>query len=296
MADGGRVFTLFSDGDRLVASAHNHAGDPVWRRDLGPFASQHGHGASPVRVDAGGRELLVFSNDQEASGGVVALDAATGEDVWRTPRPAREAAYSTPYEFISAGLNGGAPALLTASGAAGLVALDAATGRRLWATGEVPSRVVASPVLAGGRAWFLCGSGGSGKLLVAADPADGRVIAEKTRGLPYVPTPVAAGGLLFLWGDRGVVAALDPATAEPVWSERVGGNFSASPVVVGGSLLNVTEEGEVVVLNAGRRFGVRGRFPLGGPTSATPAVAGGRAVFRLTDRLVALPLTRTADR
>lgn len=305
--DAARVFTLFSDGRRTVATAFSHAGESLWRRDVGPFDSQHGHGASPVRVDLPGdgpgdgpgagpgggvRELLVFSHDQDGAGAVLALDAATGETVWTAARPSDKAAYAAPTVLRRAG----EPlTLITASGAAGLVALDAATGAERWRTGPLPARVVASPAVAGGRAWALCGSGGAGKLLVGADLSTGEVQTERTRGLPYVPSPVASDGLLFLWGDRGVVTALDAETGEAAWAERVGGNVSGSPVVVGDALVGVTMDGVVIVLNAGREYALRGRSPLGGSTSATPAVAGGRAFFRLDDRLVCLPLGPAAD-
>ena len=293
--DETRVYTLFSDGARLVATAFTHDGEEVWRRDLGGFDGQHGHGVSPVRVDvrrsSGGRAaLLVVANDQDGAGGVVALDAATGAVAWEADRPGATAAYATPIPYMSDALNGGRVALLTASSATGLAAIDAESGEELWRTGPVEPRVVASPALAGGRAWFLCGSGGAGKLLVGADPATGEVVAEETRGLPYVPTPVAAAGRLWLWGDRGTVVMLAPKTAGKVWQERVGGNFSASPVVIGDAVVNVSEAGELVAVNDSPPFGVRGRRDFGYPTNATPAVAGGLLLVRLEDRLVVLRL------
>ncbi|QDT18036.1 outer membrane protein assembly factor BamB family protein [Alienimonas californiensis] len=296
-ADASRVFALFSDGERIVLSAFTHAGEPLWRRDLGPFNGQHGHGTSPVRVDvpaedaagAGAvRELLVLTNDQDEEGGVLALDARTGEPVWTAARDSREVAYATPVVLRRPGQP---LALLTASGAAGIVALDAATGAELWRTGEFPARVVASPVIAGGKAWAQCGSGGAGKLLIGADLATGDVQVEHTRSLPYVPTPVAANGLLFLWGDRGVVTALNAADGEVVWAERVGGNYSGSPIVIGDKLVCVTEEGVVTVLAADDEYRLLGKTELGVASSATPAVSGGRVVFRLEDRLVCLPLS-----
>ncbi|MFH5802718.1 PQQ-binding-like beta-propeller repeat protein [Alienimonas sp. DA493] len=295
-ADAERVFALFSDGERIVLSAFTHAGEPVWRRDLGPFSGQHGHGTSPVRVDVPAedapganavRELLVLSNDQDDDGGVLALDAATGETVWTAARDSREVAYATPVVLRRPGKP---LALLTASGAAGIVALDAATGAELWRTGEFPARVVASPVIAGGKAWAQCGAGGAGKLLIGADLDTGEVEVERTRSLPYVPTPVAANGLLFLWGDRGVVTALDAETGEAVWAERVGGNYSGSPVVIGEKLICVTEDGVVTVLAADDEYRLLGKTELGAASSATPAVSRDRVFFRLEDRLVCLPL------
>lgn len=300
--DATRVFTVFSDGERIAMNAFTHDGEPLWRADLGSFSGQHGHGSSPVRVDVPKEdlprpdsvsELLVLTNDQDGDGGVLALDAATGETVWTTPRDSREVAYSTPVVLRRPN----EPlTLLTASGAAGLVALDAATGAQRWRTGPLPSRVVASPALAGGRAWAQCGSGGAGKRLIGVNVATGEVEIERTRSLPYVPTPVGANGLLFLWGDRGVVTALNAQTGEALWTERVGGNYSSSPIVVGDAVICVTEDGDVTALDAAATFRLRGKSTLGGACFATPAIAGQRAFFRMADRLVCLPIEAAAGR
>ena len=143
------------------------------------------------------------------------------------------------------------------------------------------------------------------------DPATGAVTVTRDRTLPYVPTPVAtrdaAGDVLHLWGDRGIVVALDAATGGELWATRVpGGNFSASPVVVGDVLVNVSESGTVVTLPAGRAAppgvaAAAGTSELGGRVFASPAVvadpdrAGGRAYFRTETRLLCLPLARAGE-
>ena len=79
-----------------------------------------------------------------------------------------------------------------------------------------------------------------------------------------------------------------------LWRGRVGGGFSASPIVVGGSVINVSADGEVVVIADGDAFEVLGRTPLGEPCRATPAVVGGRMYFRSVGRLHALDATDAA--
>ena len=303
--DANRVYTLFSDGARLVATAFTHGGEEVWRRDLGGFDGQHGYGASPVLARTVKRRgIVVASTRQDEANVLSAFDRETGEPVWTYESFGGPATYATPpgakVITVEEGVGKGAAertlaVLLTASSATGMAAVDTSDGREIWRTGPVDSRVVASPVVTGRpsdhwRAWFLCGSGGAGKLLVGADLETGEVVAEETRGLPYVPTPVEAAGRLWLWGDRGTVVILAPKTAGRVWQERVGGNFSASPIVVGDAAVNVSEAGELVAVNASPPFGVRGRRDLGSPTNATPAVAGGLLLVRLGDRLVALRL------
>ncbi|MEM9702904.1 MAG: PQQ-binding-like beta-propeller repeat protein [Planctomycetota bacterium] len=294
--DENRVFTLFSDGARTVLTAFDHAGERLWQREIGSFEGEHGHGASPIRVDlpadeaaaaGGAKELVVLAHDQNGAGAVLAFDAATGEPVWNVERSSDKAAYAAPTVLSRPG----EPlTLITASGGVGLAALDAATGAERWSSGPLPARVVASPVVVGDRAWALCGSGGAGKLLVGVNLQTGAVEVQRTRSLPYVPTPAAADGLLFLWSDRGVVTALDTETGQVEWAQRIGGNFGASPIVVGDKLVGVSMDGVVTVLDASDEFRLRGRSPLGADTQSTPAIAGGRAYFRLDDRLVCLPL------
>ena len=52
--------------------------------------------------------------------------------------------------------------------------------------------------------------------------------------------------------DVGVLTAVDAATGERVWQERVDGVFSASPVAGGGHVYFVSENGDTVVVKAGR--------------------------------------------
>ena len=80
----------------------------------------------------------------------------------------------------------------------------------------------------------------------------------------------------------------DAATGAIRWRGRVGGMFSASPIAVGGTIRNVSADGEVVTLADGDGFEVLGRAALGAECRATPAVVGGRMVFRTVDRLVAV--------
>jgi hypothetical protein len=109
-----------------------------------------------------------------------------------------------------------------------------------------------------------------------------------------VPTPLVHDGRLFLWCDDGVVSCLRVATGETVWRERVEGEFYASPVWVASHLYNVSKQGEVVVLKAGDTFEVVHRMPLGEPSYATPAVAGGVMYLRTSAHLFSLGGSRSA--
>jgi len=275
------------------AGIHVHAfsaeGTPLWQVGIGPFAGEHGFGGTPAVCD----DVLVVPNDQDDTSFVVGLDVRTGAERWRRPRQSGKASYATPLVID----RGDGPLVVLASMAHGLTALDPATGAVLWERRCLPKRAVSSPIAVGGLIVATCGDGGGDNTLVALRPPDGRraggadpaVVYTLDRGVaPYVPTPVASAGRLYLWGDRGVVTCVDAAAGATVWRGRVGGNFSASPIAVGGTIVNVSQDGEVVTIADGAAFEVLGRVPLGGTCRSTPAVVGRRMVFRSEGRLHAL--------
>lgn len=282
---GDSVYVTFADDDRYLVAAYSFDGNPLWVKDLGAFSSQHGHASSPVVW----RDLVIVPNDQDGESALVALDAREGTVVWSTPRVAKETSYSTP--FVLEGEAGPAQ-IITSCGAMGVTSTDAETGRPNWQSGPLPQRTVGSPVLAGGLIFQTCGQQGRGTLMVGVDPfakdEGKRVVFERTKTLPYVPTPVAFGRHLYLWNDNGVVVCMDEKTLEPIWTERVGGNYSGSPVCVNGVLYAAGEEGEVVTVRAAPKFELLGRSPLGEGSYATPAVAGGRMFLRTFGKVLCL--------
>ena len=275
-----------SDGVRVEALAHD--GKPRWHADLGPFQGEHGFGATPAVC----RDLLIVPDDQDDTSAVVALDTATGRERWRLPRDSAKAGYSTPLVLDPGDAT--PPLVLITSMAHGVTAVDGLTGRVVWERECFPKRTVASPILAGPLVIGTSGDGGGDNLLAAVRPpagagADPEVAYTLDRSIaPYVPTPLCVGEFVYLWGDRGVVTCVRAATGETVWRGRVGGTYSASPIAVGDTIRNVSADGEAVTIRAGESFEVLGRTPLGETCRATPAIVGGRMVFRTAGRLLAL--------
>jgi outer membrane protein assembly factor BamB len=85
-----------------------------------------------------------------------------------------------------------------------------------------------------------------------------------------------------------VLTAIDAARGERIWQERVDGVFSGSPVGGGGHVFFVSEDGDTVVVKAGRSPQIVGRNPLGERIIASPAIADGRIFIRTDDHLFAI--------
>jgi hypothetical protein len=284
--DQDRVYTAWSDAERMVARTFDHAGKLLWERDLGPFASQHGGACSPVLW----HDLVIISKEHDGESFITALDAATGAPRWKAPRHQTPTTYATPFLYEP---DAGPPALVFAGQGHGFSALSPADGTTLWELpGVFDKRVVGSPILADGLLIASCGSGEGGNYLVAARPGDTRqgthpAVAYKiTRSSPYVPTSVCAEGRLFLWADDGTVSCLRPATGEVVWQQRLGKHFFSSPVWVDGRVFCASTTGDVLVIRAGDRFELLATNPLGETVHSTPAVAGGRMFIHTTKHLV----------
>ena len=191
--------------------------------------------------------------------------------------------------------------LICVSGAMGVSSLNPENGSLNWMTGEFPMRTVASPIFANGLVFASCGGGGKGKLLIGVNPGlenktgeekPKRIQFQRDTILPYVPTPVAREGHLYLWNDNGVVSCVSLSDQENIWTKRVGGNYSGSPICLAGNLYCISEKGDVVVIAASPEYKLLGRTNLDDPSYATPAVAGGRLFLRSFHRLRCLAQTR----
>lgn len=280
--DSQHVYATWATSDNTWLAAFTHSGKPVWRKSLGPYESSHGFGSSPMVADG----VVVFADDQMSESFIVGFDANTGDELWRSPRPSGKAAYATPCVVDSPS----GKAIVAGSMAAGLAALDLATGKELWRLADVfPARVVSSPILAEGLLLAACGGGGSGKQLVAIEINEENTVATQryrlTRGVPYVPTPVVADGLMYLWHDGGRVMCVEVATGKTVWQERLGGSYGGSPIVVGEAVVAMSMEGEAVFLSTGREFRRLHTLDLGEPSQATPAVANGKLYLHTESKL-----------
>jgi outer membrane protein assembly factor BamB len=287
--DDERVYCAWSTPDEFTLVALKHDGSPAWKANLGPFASQHGFGTSPIVFE----DLLIIANDQDADSFIIAVDRASGVTRWKTPRrhlPEQNTCYTTPCIYKPAR---GPAELITCSRAHGVSSLDPRTGKSNWDAEVLTARAVSSPIVLDDTLIATCGSGNGDNRVVALRPHAGSEQPEVAYTLdkataPYVPSPVAKGDLVFLWSDRGIVSCIDGKTGDVHWRERVGGNFYGSPVRAGNYVYCIADNGDVVSVGASETFELAGRSSLGETTRSTPAVAGGRMYLRSESHLVAV--------
>jgi outer membrane protein assembly factor BamB len=288
--DSERVYILLNEPDRYVLAALNHDGSVAWKRDFGPFLSQHGCGVSPIVYDG----MVIVANEHgdsnsiranaDAKSFIVAVDAKDGTVRWQTARQTLSVAYSTPCVYEKDGQK----ALVFNSEAHGIYALDPHDGKVLWEYDQAfDKRSVSSPVIAGDVILGSCGSGGGGNFVTAVNLATGKpsLAYNIRKSAPYVPTPVTRDGLAWLLSDGGILTCIDSQTGEIKFQERLGGNFFGSPVWIDGHLYAVATNGDLVITAAKDNFQAPHRFPLGELCHTTPAVALGKLFVRTEKHL-----------
>ncbi|MGR3659688.1 MAG: outer membrane protein assembly factor BamB family protein [Paracoccaceae bacterium] len=241
VAAAGRIFTLDS---RATVAATSTSGALVWTRDLTP--------ADEKSDDASGGGLAVVSGVVYVTtgfGDLVALDAATGNIIWKQSL----AAAATGAPTVSNGV------LYLVTRDARAWAINTKDGRIRWQLQNAPSvtGVVggAAPAVDGKIVVFPFGSvqltaafrSGGFQLWTssAAGARLGRVYANIT---DITGDPVLRGGKVYVGNPSGRTVALDSGTGERIWTAGVG---AVSPVWVdGGSVFLVSDRSEIVRLNA----------------------------------------------
>ena len=283
--DSERVYVSWGVPEQLMLAAFDHDGNEVWTKDLGPYESQHGCGASPMIFG----NKVILANDQKGPSSIIALDAKTGATVWKTPRHSGAAGYGTAVARLD---YAGNPELVVNSQADGISGIDPETGEVKWSYRDAfRLRSASSAMLADGIVIGTCGSGGGGDYLIAVRPPRSagdtpEEVYQIRRNAPYVPTSLIKDGLLFLLDDSAFMSCADVKTGEVIWNERMAGRFFASPVCAGDRIFCVADDGKVTVVKAAKEFEVLGTYDLGEGSNATPAIANGKLYLRTLKHLM----------
>ena len=299
------------DGQRVVAFfgseglyCYDHAGELLWKRDFGVLEAaapdvedssgyQWGFASSPIL-----HEGQVFVQcDVQGQSFVAALDAKTGEDLWRVERD-ENSTWCTPTVCPR---GAGGEQQLVLNGYKHTAGYDLASGRELWTLaggGDVP---VPSPIVAHDLIYLTSAHGrlapihaisveAKGTLSMDPETCEGLVWSHPRKG-NYMQTLLAVADELYSCSDGGVLSCFDAKSGEPLYRERLGDGttgFSASGVAAGGVLYYSGESGEVYLVKAGREFELLGVRELGDACMATPAIAHGRLYFRTAGSLIAI--------
>lgn len=275
VADEDRVYVFLG---KSGVTAFSHEGKELWNTSVGTKTSGWGTAASPILY-----RNLVIVNASVESGSLVALDRATGDEVWRAG--GINEAWNTPVIVRS---RAGRNELVVATHGK-IRGFDPETGKSLWdCDTDITWYMVPSPAISDGVVYYLGGRSGVAALAVrtggSGDVTKTHRLWTGNRG-SNVSSPVYRGGYLYFMSDqRGTAYCLDADTGDLVYEQRLerAGQVYSSAVLAGDRVYYLTRNGQTFVLAAQPKFKQLAVNDLrdGGQFNGSPAVAGDRLLIR----------------
>lgn len=259
VTDGERIYVYFG---MTGLFCYDMEGELLWKKDLGAYETQNGWGTgtSPVIFN----DVLYVQVDNEQNSFLVALEAESGEQIWKVGRD-EKTNYSTPIiwknslrtELVLGGYKGRG--------------YDPVTGEVLWELTmagryNIPSAVAVKDYLYMGNAgfrdvpstFFAVEAGAEGDISPAEGESSNESVVWSSQEAPTGnPSPLVYDGLVYLLSSRGGdLSCLDAATGEIIYQEKVDGVGAcwASPWAHEDKIYFIDEQGVTSVVKAGREF------------------------------------------
>jgi len=236
-----RIYTMDADG--VIDAFDAKTGKRLWKRKTAPKIDEDNAFLGGAMALEQGR---LFATTGAAQ--VVALDATTGNELWRSP-------VDTPIRAAPT-VNGGRVFVVTVDNQ--VVAMAANDGRKLWNYAGAS----ASTILLGGTAPAVDGG------VVVAALTTGELVAlrvdtgttlwsenivavrrtEAAANLPdIVGRPVIDRGRVYAVGQSGIMVAIDLRTGQRVWEVPMAGIYA--PWVAGDFLYAISVDSEVICVD-----------------------------------------------
>ena len=262
-SDGQRVFVAYGSG---IVAGYSVDGEQLWMRFVEGSRLNFGHSSSPLLV---GDKLIVHYQD------LVALDAETGNEIWRVEAKARHA---TPIATTI----GDEVVVITPAGNV----LRASDGKEIGKVGMNTSEC--TPVLHDGIL-FAHQNGSVSAFEIpkqTGDELEFELLWKATGARDRrTPSGVYHDGLLYGVTTSGIMEVLDAESGEVVYKKRLGMKRVYSSVTAAGDHLFICGTGgEMLVLETGSEYKEVARNKLEGCGSC-PVFVGKRMYLRGQEHL-----------
>ncbi len=301
--------TIATDGTFVLAFfgseglyCYDRDGKRIWSKNLGDLDSgwfydseyQWGFGSSPILHDGN----VIVQCDVQKDSFVTALRLSDGETVWRTSRD-EIPSWSTPCVHTTP-----AGPLLITNATRAIRGYDASTGVELWSLVGSSEIVVPTPIVAYDTMVISSGYSPIQPIYAVTLNAHGNVslaVGEQqnqfirwsdAKAGPYMPSPLAYRGRLYVCKNNGAVSCFDLASGKRYYTKRLKSegtlSFVASPVAADGHIYFPAEDGHVLVLRDGEKFQQVADNTVGENVLATPAICRGKLYIRGQQHIFAL--------
>jgi outer membrane protein assembly factor BamB len=276
--DGRRLYVWFGSAGLYCYSLD---GELIWKRDLGPAQTRlsFGEASSPMLHDG----KLIVTRDLDSQSSITVFDAKTGDTIWRKERD-EPSCWATPIVVEHEGIE-----QLITNAHHRVRSYDLANGDLIWQCGGQVFNVTPSPVTDGEAVYCMSGYRGSSAMALPLDATgditdSDQIVWSKSRGTPYVPSPILYDGLLcFNQTNDAILTCLDAKTGQTLIERTrmpsIRGLY-ASPVGASNRVYFVGRNGVTLVLEKGPEFRVLATNKLDEPMDATPALVGNQVFLR----------------
>jgi outer membrane protein assembly factor BamB len=275
--DGKTVFVSFRVGDDIVMAAYElTTGKQLWLVRPGTHVGEWGYSNEPVLFE----DKVILDGDSKGDSFLVALDKASGKEVWRVNRTNKGISYSAPMIRELGGR-----LQLIQCGDRRVAGFDPKTGKEFWFVDGPSQEFAATPAYSEKAGLIFASSSWPKQVLVAIRP-DGtgdvtntHVAWSDTRGGPYVPSMMVFGDYLLTVNNGGTAFCFEAATGKVLWEEKLGRHHS-SPIRLGDRIYWINDDGQINVFRPGPKFDRVAQFQLGEPCYASPAISDGQVFLR----------------
>jgi len=281
-SDGERIFALFSCNDLVCLDLD---GNLLWYRGLNfdypNLSNSLGMASSPVIVG----DTLVTQVENDSESLALGIDVATGLSRWTSPRP-KKANWTSPVVLTT-----GDSSVVLLQSSAGIDAIQPATGEVVWkyhdGASTIPSSVASDGVI-------YVPSHGITALRLADNSSNPETVWQVDRLGPSTASPIIYQDRLFTLNRTNVLLCSDLKDGSTKWQLRLEGPFSSTPVAAGGHLYFFNEKGMGQVVKIEEEKGeLVSSNDLGEMILCTPAVANGALYVRSDQHLWKIaPTTR----
>lgn len=300
----GEAFTAEKDGDivwtldmitAVGTFPHNLANSsPVALGDLVYVGTSNGHDESHVKVPAPRAPSLI------------AVHKDTGQLVW-SDNSVEDRILHGQWSSPAVGRIEGVDQVIFGQGDGWVRGFLATTGKKLWEFDTNPkdsvwpatrNEIISTAVIHDGRVYVANGQdpehGEGVGHLYAIDPGKRGDITRTGLVWRYdkirrsLSTAAVHDGIVYYPDYSGFLHALDASTGQPLWTHDTFAAVWGSPLYADGRVYLGDEDGDVVILQAGKEKKVLGEMTMGSSVYATPVAARGTLYISNRNQLFAL--------
>lgn len=307
VVDGERVYACFG---RVGLFCFDLSGELVWSSNVGSDGALRDWEVASSPAFDGDRLFVVCDHEEKTI--LVAIDKATGKEVWRANRKERSA-WSSPYVWRNR-----VRTEVVVCGGQRIRSYDPASGKLLWQLGVRGASVHdqighcnATPV--GNSELLFVGMGSRdsdqqfGPLWAVKPAAQGDISLRKSESSsvniawyrpdagPVMGSPVYSRGFLYVLPRIGdTLTCLEATTGDEVYRKQLPGatGFFLSPWAHDGCIGCLDVDGQTFVVRGGAKFKVLGINRLGEKCWSVPAASQGALFVRGVEHLYCLRRTK----